>query len=233
MHSGLNLRFLRPADWWTLRDARLAALQDSPHAFTSHYGHERWWTEKDWRRSLKSSTWMVAQAAGEAAGLARSVREPGIPRARNLESIWVAPSYRHQGVCRDLVRALAKRERRMGATQLLLWVLDGDHDALRAYEALGFRPMGGPQFLRAFGRWEQRLGVQISCLRQPVPTAGSLSLNRGSPKLSNGPIFQPQETHPLPGAPNVVYGVRELLPVGEVLSPSVDEVHAEIVRDLA
>jgi RimJ/RimL family protein N-acetyltransferase len=200
MHSGLNLRFLRPADWRTLRDVRLAALQDSPHAFTSRYAQERRWTEREWRRTLKSSTWIVAQKAGEVAGLARSVREPWIPRARNLESIWVAPIHRHQGVCGDLVRALAKRERRMGANQLVLWVLDGNHDALRAYEALGFRPIGEPQFLRAFGRWEQRLGVHISCLTQPIRTAGSLSLD-------HGPSFQPQEIHRFHRVPDVVYGV--------------------------
>jgi ribosomal protein S18 acetylase RimI-like enzyme len=199
MHSGLNLRFLRPADWRTLREVRLAALQDSPHAFTSRYAQERRWTEREWRRTLKSSTWIVAQKAGEVAGLARSVRERGIPRARNLESIWVAPIYRHQGVCRDLVRALADRDRRMGATRLLLWVLDGNHDALHAYESLGFQPMGEPQYLRAFGRWEQRLEVQISRLAQPVPTAGSLSLDLG-------PSFQPQEIHRFQGAPDVVYG---------------------------
>ena len=204
MHSGLDLQFLRPADWRTLRQVRLAALRDSPHAFTSRYAYERWWTEKEWRRTLKNSTWIIAHKAGEVAGLARSVREPGVPRARNLESIWVAPIYRHQGVCSDLVRALADRERRMGATQLLLWVLDGNHDALRAYEALGFKPKGEPQFLRAFGRWEQRLGVQISCLGQPVPTAGSLGLDHGSANLSNSPSFQPQEIHRFLGAADVV-----------------------------
>ena len=89
----------------------------------------------------------------------------------------------------------------MGANQLVLWVLDGNHDALRAYEALGFRPIGEPQFLRAFGRWEQRLGVHVSCLTQPMRTAGSLSLD-------HGPSLQPQEIHGLQGAADVVYGVE-------------------------
>ena len=96
-----------------------------------------------------------------------------------------APIYRHRGVCGDLVRALATRERWRGATQLLLWVLDGNQEALRAYAALGFLP-GEPQYLQAFERWEQRLGVQISCLTQPMPTAGSLSLD-------HGPSFKPKK----------------------------------------
>jgi ribosomal protein S18 acetylase RimI-like enzyme len=200
MHSGLDFRFFRPADWRTLRQVRLAALRDSPHAFTSRYAYERRWTERDWRRTLNSSTSIVAQQAGEVTGLARSVRERGISRARNLESIWVAPIYRHQGVCRDLVLALAERERRMGATRLLLWVLEGNHDALRAYNALGFQPMGEPQFLPAFGRWEQRLDVQVSHLTQRLQPAGSLSLD-------HGPSSQPQEIHRFQGAPDVVYGV--------------------------
>jgi len=88
----------------------------------------------------------------------------------------------------------------MGVNHLLLWVLDGNHDAQRAYEALGFQPIGEPKFLRAFGRWEQRLGVPISCLTQPMPTAGSLSLD-------HGPSSQAQEIHRFQGAPDVIYGV--------------------------
>jgi L-amino acid N-acyltransferase YncA len=207
MHSGLNLRSLRPAHWRTLRDVRLAALQDSPDAFTSHYALERRWTETEWLQTFKNSTWMVAHTEEEVAGLARSVQEPWLPRVRNLESIWVAPIYRHRGVCGDLVRALARRERWRGATQLLLWVLDGNHEALRAYAALGFCRMGEPQYLEAFDRWEQRLGVQISFLTQPMTTARSLTLD-------NGPSFQAQGIQRLHSAPNAVYGVGELLPLG-------------------
>ena len=200
MHSGLNLRFLRPADWWTLRQVRLAALRDSPHAFTSHYGHERQWAETEWRRTLKSSTWIVAQTAGEVAGLARSVREPRIPKARNLESIWVAPIYRHQGVCRDLVLALADRERRMGATDLLLWVLDGNHDALRAYEALGFQPTGrAPVFagVRAMGA---AAGSEDQLLNAPYA-------NRWFAQARPWYKFSAAEIHRLQRAPDVVFGV--------------------------
>jgi hypothetical protein len=60
-------------------------------------------------------------------------------------------------VFRALMRALAESERRTGIADLLLWVLEGNDDAQRAYEALGFEPTGECQFLPAFGRFERRL----------------------------------------------------------------------------
>jgi GNAT superfamily N-acetyltransferase len=70
-----------------------------------------------------------------------------------LESIWVAPIYRHQGVCRDLVLALADRERRMGATRLLLWVLDGNHGRAARVRGARLPADGETQFcgVRAMG----------------------------------------------------------------------------------
>jgi RimJ/RimL family protein N-acetyltransferase len=44
----------------------------------------------------------------------------------------------------------------MGVSELLLWVLEDNHDAQRAYEALGFEPTGERQFLLPFGRFERR-----------------------------------------------------------------------------
>ena len=56
-----------------------------------------------------------------------------------------------------MLHALAKMDRRMGVTDLLLWVLEDNHEAQRAYEALGFEPTGERQFLPDFGRFERRM----------------------------------------------------------------------------
>ena len=48
-----------------------------------------------------------------------------------------------------------------GVTDLLLWVLEDNHDAQRAYEALGFEPTGERQFLPDLGRFERRLRLGI------------------------------------------------------------------------
>jgi predicted GNAT family acetyltransferase len=67
------------------------------------------------------------------------------PFARNVESIWVAPTHRRQGVLRALLQALAGREQQTEqteVTELLLWVLDGNYLARCAYKALGFKSTG-------------------------------------------------------------------------------------------
>jgi ribosomal protein S18 acetylase RimI-like enzyme len=158
MESTLELQFLAPVDWGVLQTARLEALLDSPHAFTSSYAHELGWDEREWRRVFDSATWIVAYEARKVIGIARSIGEPW---ARHLESIWVAPTHRRRGVFRALLQALAEIHRPLGVTELLLWVLEDNHDAQRAYEALGFEPTGERQFLATAGRFERRLRLGI------------------------------------------------------------------------
>jgi ribosomal protein S18 acetylase RimI-like enzyme len=157
----LNLHLLTPADWSLLRKARLEALLDSPQAFTSSYAHESIWGELEWRRMLNAANWIIARESEKVIGLGKSVSEPVRPEARHVESVWVAPTHRRRGVFRDLLRALAEIERQTGVTELLLWVLEDNHDAQRAYEALGFHPTGEQQFLPGAGRFERRLRLDI------------------------------------------------------------------------
>jgi ribosomal protein S18 acetylase RimI-like enzyme len=157
MELTLNLDLLTPADWRVLRAARLAALLDSPQAFTSSYARESVWGEFEWRRVFDAATCIVAVEAGKVIGLAKSVAEPWRPGMRHLESIWVAPTHRRRGVFRALLNHLAEIDHRLGVTDLMLWVLEDNYGAQRAYEALGFEPTGERQFLPAFGRFERRL----------------------------------------------------------------------------
>ena len=108
-----------------------------------------------------ASIWVVAREAENVIGLARSVGELTRPGARHVESIWVAPTHRRRGVFRSLLYAIAEIERRNGVTDLLLWVLDDNHDARRAYETLGFQPTGERQFLPDLGRFERRFELGI------------------------------------------------------------------------
>jgi ribosomal protein S18 acetylase RimI-like enzyme len=148
-----------------LRRVRLEALLDSPDAFMSSHAYESRWSELEWRRVFDAATWIVAREAERVIGLAKSVRLPDKPAMRHVESVWVAPTYRRRGVLRALVQALVEIERRMGVTDLLLWVLEDNHDAQRAYVALGFEPTGERQFLPTFGRWELKLRL---CIRRSM-----------------------------------------------------------------
>jgi RimJ/RimL family protein N-acetyltransferase len=61
-----------------------------------------------------------------------------------------------------LLHGLAEIDRQMGVTELMLWVLEDNHDAQRAYQVLGFESTGDRQFLPAFGQFELRLRLEIS-----------------------------------------------------------------------
>jgi ribosomal protein S18 acetylase RimI-like enzyme len=161
---GFDLYLLTPADWRVLREARLNALFDSPHAFMSSYADEAGWDESEWRRGFEAARWVVARETEQVIGLARSVVEKGRPSTRHLESIWVAPTHRRRGVFRALLHVIANGERENGATDLLLWVLEDNYTAQLAYQALGFEPTGERQFLPSFGRFERRLRLAVTCL---------------------------------------------------------------------
>jgi ribosomal protein S18 acetylase RimI-like enzyme len=161
MESTLELRLLGPADWWILRAARLEALRDSPDAFTSSYAQESKWSEREWHRMLLAATWIVAREAERVIGMARSINERERPEARHVESVWVAPERRRRGVFRTLLHSLAELHRQAGVTDLMLWVLENNHEAQSAYEALGFEPTGERQFLPNCGQFERRLRLGL------------------------------------------------------------------------
>jgi GNAT superfamily N-acetyltransferase len=162
MKSTLELELLTPLDWPVLRSARLCALLDSPDAFTSSYAYESAWGEMEWQRALDAATWIVAREAQRVIGLAKSVSEPGRPSTRYVESAWVAPTHRRRGVLRALLHRLAEIDRKTGATELMLWVLEDNYDAQRAYQVLGFESTGDRQYLRAFRQFERRLRIEIN-----------------------------------------------------------------------
>jgi ribosomal protein S18 acetylase RimI-like enzyme len=197
MESTLTLQFLRPTDWRVLREARLQALRDSPHAFTSSYANESQWKEPKWRRLVTDTTWVVAYEAENAIGLAQSVGERW---ARHLASIWVAPKHRRRGVFRALLQALAEVECGKGVTDLLLWVLEDNYAAQRAYEALGFEPTGERQPLSDSSRFERRLVLHH--------LQDSKSIGRcRSAKFGQRPALELQEIHGFASATHIVDAV--------------------------
>jgi ribosomal protein S18 acetylase RimI-like enzyme len=171
--STFDIDLLTPADWQVLRTARLRALLDSPHAFLSSYAQESSWGELEWRRLFDHSTWIVAGGREQVIGLARSFGERGCSLTRHIESVWVAPTHRRRGICRELIQTLVDLEQRIGATEVLLWVLAGNQDAQRTYEALGFTPTEDEgQYVPSVGQYEFRLRRRIDS------TKGVVEVNR-------------------------------------------------------
>ncbi|MDT0306057.1 GNAT family N-acetyltransferase [Streptomyces sp. DSM 44917] len=135
----VRLKSLTAQDWPLWRDARLAALTEAPHAFTSrpadwpHGGEERW------RARLSLPGFRNPVALGPSAaplGLASGV--PGEGGLRELRSVWVAPAAREQGVGAALLAEVERWARDSGGTALRLAVLPGNAPAIALYERCGF-----------------------------------------------------------------------------------------------
>lgn len=139
-------------DWELMRDVRLAALAEAPHAFGSTYAEESAFTEERWRSRFheRAATFFAHEepAAGAgprltgAAGLAGVYVEDG---TANLVSVWVHPSARGLGAGVALIEAAAAWTRARGFGALFLWVTESNAPARRLYDQCGFTPTGERQ----------------------------------------------------------------------------------------
>lgn len=129
-------------DWRVVRAMRLAALHDSPDAFVNTWMGEWRLPSAHWRSCFTNSTWVAARTGTQFVGMARlAPPERGLPRVPYIESVWVEPSFRWQGVLRQMIEWLEYHALAVGATELRLWVLDTNESAGRAYQKLGFSPL--------------------------------------------------------------------------------------------
>ncbi|HVL85620.1 MAG TPA: GNAT family N-acetyltransferase [Pseudonocardia sp.] len=137
------VRRLGSDEWALLRDLRLAALRDAPHAFASTHAREAGDTEDAWRERAGAHAWFVAEAGGEAVGLVAGAARDGA--AAHVLSMWVHPRHRGRGIGAALVAAVCDWAAARAATQVTLWVADGNDAATRCYARAGFVPTGRRQ----------------------------------------------------------------------------------------
>jgi GNAT superfamily N-acetyltransferase len=139
------VREVTPDDWQTLRDVRLAALQEAPFAFGSTYAREAAFTEEQWRGRIndRSVTYLAYLPENpEPAGLA-GVYAPG--EVADVVAMWVRPSARGRAVGEALIGATVAWARARDHLDLLLWVTESNTPARRLYERCGFALTGERQ----------------------------------------------------------------------------------------
>lgn len=163
----IDIELVGEGDWQVVRDTRLRALRESPHAFGSALAREEGFREQHWRMRLRSSPWWVARRAGppgsSVVGLASMIVEPGSTSDdRHVVGLWVDPDVRRQGVGTALLAAVVAAARAEAARTVSLWVADDNDAAMRLYGRLGFSPTGERQPLpgsprRAESRHEMQL----------------------------------------------------------------------------
>jgi len=157
-----------PDQWETYRQVRLAALTDSPEAFSSTIEREQRYPEQLWRDRLGANAsllaWLDGRPVGTVTVLDTALAEThGFTGAWHLVAMWVNPSARRLGVGAQLVEAAAEAARSGGAPALLLWVVETNDRARSLYERLGFRATGVREaYPNQPGQWEHLMVRELA-----------------------------------------------------------------------
>ena len=125
-----------------LRELRIAALTDSPRAFSSTLERELARTSEDWRKWFAPGVTFILEVDGEARGLVAGMRDAKDAALVNLMSMWVHPSIRGTGAAAALVASIQDWSSAAGATVVRLDVVENNLRARRCYEQAGFRATG-------------------------------------------------------------------------------------------
>jgi GNAT superfamily N-acetyltransferase len=145
MGAMVLVREVTSDDWEALRDVRLTALRDTPHAFGSTYAREAAFTEEQWRGRIsdRSVTYFAyLPDSPEPAGLAGAYVADGVA---NVVSMWVRPSARGNGVGEALIGATADWAKARDHAALVLWVTESNTPARTLYDRCGFALTGERQ----------------------------------------------------------------------------------------
>src|SRR5947209_2956963 len=156
----VEIRLLNPGDAEAFRTLRLAALKESPTAFTADY-------ETNMRRPLShfaariqpdvDSFMLGALQNADLLAMAGFYRSKG-PKLRHRGNIWnvcVAPDVRRRGVARTILRDLIALSRTLdGVMQIHLSVVTDNVAARMLYLNNGFEIVGrSPRAIQVDGRY--------------------------------------------------------------------------------
>ncbi len=121
--------------------------------------------ESHWRAEFERGEWDVGfEDNEEPISLLGCTREDEQSKdERYLEYLWVAREKRGKGLGQRMLTDVIGRLRGSGVRTAFLWVLDGNDDAVRLYERVGFVMTDYRQPLaRLPGRWERKMRLTLS-----------------------------------------------------------------------
>jgi GNAT superfamily N-acetyltransferase len=145
----MQIRALRSDEWEPLREVRLAALADpdAEIAFGEPLEAGRARTDDSWRdlatRGAAGETdrIVVADEDGTLMGMAAAFLEDDGAGA-HVWGMYVDPEFRHRGIARGFLDALAEWAGEVGAKRLRLHATERNEAAARLYSSEGFTPTG-------------------------------------------------------------------------------------------
>jgi ribosomal protein S18 acetylase RimI-like enzyme len=140
----MEIRPVRKDEAARLRELRLRAIQDAPHAYFASVESEAslplaYWEE--WATD-DERVMLLAVQSGEWLGMAGASMHPGKVGTVSLVSLWVAPGSRGRGVALRLSEALVEWARGRGAARLELAVAENNEASQALVRGLGFVPTG-------------------------------------------------------------------------------------------
>jgi ribosomal protein S18 acetylase RimI-like enzyme len=142
----LDIRAVSEDDWQVLRSVRLQALADAPDAFATTLEEATAFPDDRWReraRGTDTSRMFLAFVDDRVMGIAGLFDEED--GSAQLISVWVLPEQRGKGVARALTTAVMRFAAAAGVQRMTVWFTDGNTQARRLYERLGFRATGKHQ----------------------------------------------------------------------------------------
>ncbi|WP_280335670.1 GNAT family N-acetyltransferase [Nocardia wallacei] len=139
--NAVRVQHLQTQQWPDLRDIRLRALADAPHAFGATLREAQARTELQWRARLVDRTQFLATVSSESVGVVAVALDPD-PHTAHLMSMWVDPAHRGGPVADALIQAVIDRATTWRCTRLRLEITNGNHRAENAYARHGFARTG-------------------------------------------------------------------------------------------
>jgi ribosomal protein S18 acetylase RimI-like enzyme len=137
-----EVRAARAEEWRDVRDLRLRALADAPHAFGSTLEREREYGEREWLGWISGwdeSTNRLAVGIQEEAWVGMAVgSRTGEDELGHVYGMWVDPRARRAGLGRRLLVDVTTWLRSLGASEIELGVTATNRGALAFYERMGF-----------------------------------------------------------------------------------------------
>jgi ribosomal protein S18 acetylase RimI-like enzyme len=147
IHDAVPRIVPRP-DWRILRDAILESIATSPDSFLASADQLKAEPPEYWKGRLRSSTWAVAEQGSKVLGIAAAKPPTNVddyaPRDKAcfIESVWIDPAMRGNGLGERLVTYLMEQRRATGIQYFYLWVFNHNIPAICLYERMAFKPTG-------------------------------------------------------------------------------------------
>ena len=138
--ESVTVRVLGVDQWREYRALRLAALKDSPHAFSSSLDEELTHDEQQWRACMVRAHRLQAERDGAPVGVVSVGPTADEEGSADVFGLWVDSAVRNTGVAWRLVEAACDEALRSGWGHLYYWVGSQNGRAIGFASNFGFRP---------------------------------------------------------------------------------------------